>query len=112
MLKSSFVRPGTKCPSWSLTVAVTLTSSTPLLNLKASALCDELEDVCAPTTAPAAAISAASAARRRRMERMGLPHGLCENSGAASIDVPDDTGAGPEAHAIPRDARRVRHRDD
>src|SRR6267142_2788867 len=36
MLKSSLVRPVTKCPLSSLTVAVTLTSSTPLLNLNAS----------------------------------------------------------------------------
>src|SRR6185503_7379544 len=113
-LKSSLVRPETKCPLSSLTVAVTFTSSTPLLKRNASPPCDwAVPCDWAASDVTAAAMTAARAAKRRRMERMTLPHSLGElNLVRPPVDVPHHRVAAAERHAIARDIRDVRHGDD
>jgi hypothetical protein len=98
MVKSSFVSPVTKWPLSSLTVAVTLTSSTPLLNRNAIVALRRTLGT-----------DHRNGRRGQRRERGGeetdgshdLPHGLCELClVAAPVDVADNPASAAECHAI------------
>src|ERR1043166_4997468 len=97
--KSSWRSPGTNRPFASATVAVTLISSTPLLNRNdegsGGCVC------CAAATIDATAIAAAVAARRARALRS-----------CTFVDMGHDACFCPEAHAITRHVGSAGNVDD
>src|SRR5688572_24417343 len=114
-MKSSCRRPGTKRPFRSVTVAVTLTRSTPLRNRNSSSFCPATLELPATTTTAAAT---ASPVQRRSMCFIGafylilrLLERTCQFCIAAAVDVRDHIGARAEADAITRNGARVRNAD-
>src|SRR5262245_29409176 len=120
-MKSSCLRPETKRPVASVTVAVTLISSTPVRNLNPSLWPDGFAGCdCARTMVPANATSEAviSVGSDRdavmivlfaRLLRGRLLHR--RGGRAAPIDVRHDARIGAEAHTIPADAASLRDGD-
>src|SRR5688572_4078062 len=116
-MKSSWRRPGTNRPFLSVTVAVTLTRSTPLRKRKSSCFCPDTLELPATITTAAAAVSPMEVRRMCFMMEPALPyhdqerslHSVCQFCVVSAIDVWNEIRSGAEADAVTRDRSRSRN---